>query len=444
MRRASLLCLALAVACSSSSKNDAGTAGGDAAAGGSGGSAGSAGGAGGRAGSGGSAGQAGGASGAAGGAGGASRDGGSDAMAAGGAGGAGGSAAASNPFVYISGADPQIRTFQLDLNSGALAMKGMSPAGGNSPTYMAFRPDKKFAYALNEGSPGRIMSYSINQTTGDLTMINMALSGGNGPAHLSVHKSGKWVLSSNYGSGHVATLAIMDSGAVADPVMDNILQPVMQHAHQIINDVSGKFVFVPSPEPMNGSTMGKIMQLVIDVNTGKLTMNDPPSAPTAPDARPRHVAFHPNEKWAYHVNETGATVVAWNYDAATGKLSNPDTQPATPAGYMGPAANGAHLVVHPTGKYLYVAVRVLNAIVMYTIDQNTGRLSNPVFEMGGGMIKTPRDFNVDPSGRYLIVANQDGGTVMVFRINAADGKLTQVGDPIAVKSPQFVGFLNLP
>jgi 6-phosphogluconolactonase len=350
-------------------------------------------------------------------------------------------APAGNPLVYISGGDPQIRWFLLDMNTGALAMKGMA-AGGTNPSYLAIRPDRKFLYALNEGSPGKILAYSIDQATGALTKINEASSGGNGPAHLSVHKSGKWVLSSNYGSGHVATLEIMANGGVAEPLAANILQPVMQHAHQIVADVAGKYVFVPSPEPAPGSTMGRIAQLVIDVNTGKLTPNNPASAMSAADARPRHIAFHGNEKWAYDVNETGSTVVSWMYDAAGGKLSQPETQTTLPAGYAGAAMNTcAHVVVHPSGKFLYVSNRGHNSIVTYAINDTTGRLASPVWETGGGMIKTPRDFGVDPTGSYLIVASQSGNSLIVFRINKADGKLTMVGQPVTVPTPEFVGFL---
>ena len=229
--------------------------------------------------------------------------------------------AVSGPFVYISGYNPLIRIFELDMTRGTLTPKGTSE-GGTSPSYLAFRPDKKFAYALNETDPGRIVAFSIDQATGQLTKINDAPSGGDGPAHLSVHPGGKWVLSSNYGSGHVATLEIMDNGGVAAPLPENILRPFMQHAHQIVTDISGRYVFVPSPEPDAQSAAGKIAQMSIDMTTGKMTANDPPFAVSAPDARPRHLIFHANGTFAYNVNETGSSVVSWKYDSSTGTLRN--------------------------------------------------------------------------------------------------------------------------
>ncbi len=343
-----------------------------------------------------------------------------------------------NPLVYVSGYDPQIRVYQLDLPTGELTFKSMTNVGG-SPSYLAIRPDKKTLYALSEGSNGRIIALSIDQQTGALTRINDASSGGSGPAHLSVHPSGKWVLSANYGSGHVATLAIMDSGAVVDPLPANILTPFAYHSHQIVSDPAGKFVFVPAPEATRDlPPVGKIAQYSIDVVTGKLTANDPPFAMSAADARPRHIAFHPRGPFAYAINETNDSVVSWKYDAVAGKLSDPETLPTHPPDYMG-RSNGAHVVVHPGGKFVYCSIRVFNGIAIFPVNEATGRLGNASWETR--MISTPRDFAIDPSGTFLVVGNQDGNSVAVFRINRTDGKLTPVGTPVAAPKPSFVGFL---
>ena len=82
---------------------------------------------------------------------------------------------------------------------------------------------------------------------------------------------------------------------------------------------------------------------------------------------------------------------------------------------------------------------------MFRVDSATGRLTSIGNETGGGMVRTPRDFGMDPTGRYLLVANQGTSTVIVFRINTTDGTLTRVGDPVTVPSmPQFAGALTLP
>jgi 6-phosphogluconolactonase len=341
-----------------------------------------------------------------------------------------------NPAVYVSGGTT-IRLFELNVMTGALTARGTTPAGAN-PSYLAWTPDRKYLYAVNEGM-GRIVAFSINPATGELTRINDASSGGSGPAHLSVHKSGKWVLSSNYGSGHVAVLPIGANGGVSDPVDRQM--PVPRNAHQILNDISGKFVFVPATGP------NVVVQFAFDEAMGKLNPNDPATVPGGMTgdiaSQPRHIAFHPNEKFAYVVNEAGCSVTGFNYNANTGKLNAIETLTALPVPRAG-GMSGAHILVHPGGKYLYASMRGHNSIAIFSINENNGRITLVANENGGGTVRGPRDFGMDPTGTYLIVGNTETGTVVVFRINAADGKLMRVGDPVPAAGPSFVGVMPMP
>src|SRR5688572_20897203 len=89
-----------------------------------------------------------------------------------------------NPFVYVgSEGASEIRIFQLDLATGALMPRGSAPSG-NSPDYLAFHPNGRFVYALNEVNPGRIVAFSVDRATGMLTRLNDASSGGDGPAQI--------------------------------------------------------------------------------------------------------------------------------------------------------------------------------------------------------------------------------------------------------------------
>ena len=92
---------------------------------------------------------------------------------------------------------------------------------------------------------------------------------------------------------------------------------------------------------------------------------------------------------------------------------------------------------------MYASNRGHDSIVTFAVNATTGRLSNPTWEMGGGAIRTPRDFNVNRTGTYLLVANQNGDTVLTFLINQRDGTLTKVGTSAVAGAPAFVGFLQL-
>jgi 6-phosphogluconolactonase len=153
---------------------------------------------------------------------------------------------------------------------------------------------------------------------------------------------------------------------------------------------------------------------------------------------PRHLALAPDERHAYVLSELDSTLTSFAYDAASGTLSDPqviDSQEQTKGA-------SAHVVVHPSGRFLYASNRAENSLGLFAIDAN-GRLAPVAFEREG--IETPRDFTVDPTGAYLILANQDGAEdLRVYRIAAEDGRLTFVQTVAVGESPTFVGCVMLP
>jgi 6-phosphogluconolactonase len=337
------------------------------------------------------------------------------------------------PFVYVSGGGGEISIFALDPATGALAKRGA--AMGISPTYLAFSTDKKFIYGPN-GNPTRVFVWAVNPMTGALTPVTNGdeTTGSRGSAHIGVHPGGKHVLVPHYTAGDIAVMPIGPTGGVGMPTDT---KTTAAEAHQVVSDRSGAFVFVPC------RTGNAIMQFKFDAAGGKLIANDPPRVMAAAGVGPRHMAFHPTESFAYVLNELGGTLTSYRYDKASGLLSDPQSVSTVPAGMTENSA--AHVIVHPTGRFLYASNRSHNSVVVFALDAATGRPSMPVWENAGGMIRNPRDFAMDPSGTFLLVANQMTGTVIVFRINAADGKLTRAGDPVTgLSGPSFIGVLPLP
>ncbi|HZY88839.1 MAG TPA: beta-propeller fold lactonase family protein, partial [Gemmataceae bacterium] len=157
----------------------------------------------------------------------------------------------------------------------------------------------------------------------------------------------------------------------------------------------------------------------------------------APGAGPRHFAFHPSGKFAYVINELNSTVTAMSYDAERGALTKIASVSTLPTGYKGNTTT-AEVVVHPSGKFLYVSNRGQDSIAVFRIDSETGKLT-AAGRQGAG-VKVPRNFVVDPSGKFLLVANQDGDSVIVFRIDADSGKLTPTGHSAKVGAPVCLRF----
>jgi 6-phosphogluconolactonase len=332
-------------------------------------------------------------------------------------------------LVYVSGGSDQISIFSLDLATGALAKKGAATAG-NRPTYMAFSPDRKRLYGVGGD---RVIAFSVDRGTGELVQIGSEIpTGGEGAPHVAVDPSGRWVLVPHFRSWVLSVLPVLPDGTVGAPVDSLKTSP---EAHQAVTDPTGSFVFVPCRRA------GGILKFRLDPATGKLTRNDPPSIPSqSRTAGPRHLAFHPTGKWAYVINETEGTMTSYVHDPAKGILSEPQVSPTVPDGFIEKAA--AHVAVHPTGRFVYGSNRLHNSIVIYAVDQGTGRLRLSGFEQADGLIRTPRNFTLDQTGTFLLVANHGAGTLLVLRIDPADGRLTRVGEPVdGLGEPAWVGVL---
>ncbi len=334
-------------------------------------------------------------------------------------------------FVYVSSdTSPTIRILELNLQTGLLTPRGMA-AAGPSPDYLAFHPSGKYLYALSEVAPGAIYAFSIDPQTGALTRLNDVGSGGNGPAHLSVHKSGKWVLAANYDSGHAGVIPIMPDGRLGNPVSPTVRAG--GQAHMITDDgVDGKFVFVPL------KMENRTLMYRFDEATGALTPNSPASVANMGPAR--HMTFDRTGKFAYVLTESmagGRRVWQYRYDSTTGLLNDGASLSASDMG------NGAHILAHPTRDFIYASLRASDIDIAVFRIGTDGRLQAQSPLMDG--IDSPWDFDIDPSGQYLVVGEHSAGFVRTYRINPDTGALTRVGGNAAVASgPRCVAILAAP
>jgi 6-phosphogluconolactonase len=330
-------------------------------------------------------------------------------------------------YLYVSGGHPTITIFKLNLADGAITRVGVATAG-TVPSYLAFAPNRKYLYAIDEVDRSRIIAFVVDPISGALSEINEAMTGGAGAPHLAVHPTGNWIVVAHYDSSTVSVHPIAPDGQVGKPV--DTRQPG-KFAHQAVFASAGLFVFVPC--------LGSDLVAQYRFEEGILVPNDPPAVRVP--GGPRHMAFDPKERFAYVLGELENVITSFRYDRASGTLSDPHTLPTIEPG--GTRQETAHVAVHPSGKFLYVSNGNDNSIAIFSINDATGRLKNIGYERA--MIGFPRDFTIDPTGGFLIVANRDLASVVVFRIDPSSGKLSRIGAPIAVPvSPQFVGVLPPP
>jgi 6-phosphogluconolactonase len=329
----------------------------------------------------------------------------------------------------------------LDLDTGKLSDPILA-AEARNPSFLEIHPNGKFLYAVSEdGGAGSVSAYAIDTDKGDLKFLNERPSGGAGPCHVTIDHAGKNLLVANYGSGSASVIPIKPDGRLGELTgfaqhHGSSVNPERQkepHAHSINVSLDDRFAFVAD------LGIDKIMIYRLDIEKGTIVANSPPFAKIKGGAGPRHFCFHPNGKYAYVINELDCTVTAFAYESDSGVLREIQTVTTLPNGFNG-SNTCAEVRVHPSGKFLYGSNRGHDSIVVYRIDQADGKLA--LVEHEKADIKTPRNFNIEPTGKFCLVANQGSDSVVVFRIDQETGALEPTGHKIYIAKPVCIRFLR--
>lgn len=335
----------------------------------------------------------------------------------------------------------------LDVASGKLSAAAVAAECGD-PAFLAVHPNGKFLYAIDERAdpvktPGRgVSAYALDARSGALTLLNQQSVGGSGPCHLSVDATGKCVLVANYGGGSIAALPIGADGQLGSAVSviqhaGSSVNPARQkepHAHAIEVSPDNRFALVPD------LGLDKVMIYKLDAAKAALTANEPAFAPLPPGSGPRHLAFHPNGRFVYVINELTCTMSVFAYDARRGALSDVQNISTLPPGEtVQRGQSTAEVIAHPSGKFLFGSNRGHNTIVVYAVDAATGKLTLVEHQSTQG--RNPRHFAVDPTGAWLLAENQGSDTVVIFRIDPKTGKLTPTGQSLEVPVPVSAVFV---
>jgi 6-phosphogluconolactonase len=338
-----------------------------------------------------------------------------------------------------------IYLFDLNLASGALKLDGVA-AETASPSYLALSPDKRFLYSIGEVTEfrgkksGVVSAFSVDEKSGKLTLLNQQPAGGAGTCHVSITSDGKNVLVANYTAGSVASFHVESDGKLGEPA--SIVQhegkgtdPGRQegpHAHGIWAAPGDRFVVACD------LGLDKVMVYGIETASGKLTLLPDRAGSVPPGAGARHAAFDKTGQHLYAINEMGNSVTTFEYDAKAGGLTPIETVGTLPDDFHG-KSYCAEIFTHPSGKFVYGSNRGHDSITVLSIDSSSGKLTK--VDVTPARVKWPRNFNVDPTGQWLIAAGEHSGTLSVFKIDPRTGKLTPTGEPVECPAPGCVTFV---
>ena len=346
----------------------------------------------------------------------------------------------------LQGKGEGIYVYRMDLSSGDMDLVSKTTGIAN-PSYLAFDSSQQFLYAVNElkmheeKPTGTISAFGVDPKTGKLELLNTKPTHGTDPCHVLVDKKRQYVFVANFMSGSICVLPVVGDGSLGDASdfiqhQGSSIDFVRQkgpHAHSVTLDQANRFAFVPD------LGLDKLMVYKFDPKRGKLEPNDVPWLKMKPGAGPRHVAFHPGGRFAFLINELDSTLAALSYDGRKGRFKELQIVPTLPESFRG-ESTCADVQVSPSGGFVYGSNRGLDGIVIYKIDQRTGRLTCVGHEPTRG--KTPRNFGIDPTGRFLLAANQDTDTIVTFRIDRHTGKLQPTGHVVRVPTPVCVKFIK--
>jgi 6-phosphogluconolactonase len=293
-----------------------------------------------------------------------------------------------------------------------------------NPTFLAKSKDKKSLLAVGEtdaNGTGFIKSFKI--TKDSLVQISKEKSGGAGPCFVAINDD-NYITTANYGGGSVGLLKAEKSGELTKllNVQEHVGKGTTErqtrpHAHSAW--------FHPSKKELIAVDLGtnELWFYTINEEKKELISTKQKTLKMADGAGPRHLTFHPNNKWIYVLNELNNTVSLvkekeneYYVDTSISMIPEDFTE----------FSKAADIHISKDGKFLYASNRGHESIVIYKVNSENGTLKTVGYESVKG--KHPRNFSLSPNDDFLLVANQDTDNIISFKRDSETGKLTFVSE----------------
>jgi 6-phosphogluconolactonase len=338
--------------------------------------------------------------------------------------------------VYVSNAgSKEIFVFAMDRESGELASIERVPVPGTtepSPTSlpMAVAPGHRFLYAALRSRPFPVSSFAIDPGSGRLGHLGTAALP-DSMAYIVTDRTGRFLFGASYPGAKLAINPIDEEGRVREQTTQ--ILATRPKAHCVVVDASNRYVYCTS---LGGDI---IMQLRFDAAAGTVSSNDPAAIATRADAGPRHLAFHPDGRFLYLLNETDATLGVYAVDVGSGSLAEVQTVASLPPEFLG-KPSAADLHVTPDGRFLYASERTTSTLAVFRIDAAKGSLAL----LGRHPTETtPRGFAIDPRGHFLLAVGLASNAMTVHAIDPGRGRLAEVKRYALGSMPNWVEIVDL-
>jgi len=334
---------------------------------------------------------------------------------------------------YTNGTSKGVYSFRFNQTTGGATL--LNSIELTNPSYLTPSEDGKLVYAVSEtnDSAAALNTLSFDKETGSMHLLSTELTLGGDPCYVATN--GSKIVTANYSGGNMSVFSLRKDGTAA-PVdtlfegaatgSDTIRQST-PHIHCAVFSPDGKYIFATD------FSADRILRFVLHPNDAT-----PHPSMKATDIEsgsgPRHLTFSPNGKYAYLITELSGKVFAFSYD--DGCLNQIQTITADTMAARG----SADIHLSPDGKYLYASNRLKgDGIAIFSVNPETGILAKVGYQPTG---IHPRNFNITPNGKFLLVACRDSNTIQVFQRDAHTGLLNDTHQDIILDKPVCIQFAN--
>lgn len=321
-------------------------------------------------------------------------------------------------------------SFAFDKNTGLISDIKLAARICN-PTYLTTNYEARKLYSVetlndeNNNLFGGVASFNINDDL-TLTYLNSLNSPGKSPCYVSLDNINNTVFSGNYHEKNVVSYSLKETGEL-NHVISKVLHRGESHVHFV--DLT------PDKKYLCAVDLGLDSVILYAYNKGILGNSITLKVKDA--SGPRHIVFHPNGKFAYLICEYSSEIVTLSYNSTSGfkVLNYISTLPEDFKDVNSTAA----IRISSDGKFLYGSNRGHNSIVVFSISSSNCNLTllNFYSSYGDG----PRDFNLTPSGDFIVIANQLTNNLTVYKINKLDSSLDLVQKDVHAPTPVCINFL---
>jgi 6-phosphogluconolactonase (cycloisomerase 2 family) len=340
---------------------------------------------------------------------------------------------------YSDGTTPGISVYNFNTQTGDFAYLS-DIKGVVNPSYLVVSPDGEMVYSVNETSDGAVSAFRFDKQSATLNFLNSQLTNGADPCFIHINKEKTFIVTANYSGGSISVFPLKEDGSIK-PIAQSIqmntaaekVKSPVSHIHTV--------AFSPEEKYLLATDLGKdkIYKFNIQAKASEtfLIQDKGKTTDLKQGSGPRHLAWHPNGKWVYSINELAGTVTAFEQNkgqlSAIQYIASDTTSGAEKKG-------SADIHISSDGKFLYASNRLkADGIAIFSIHPQSGKLTNTAYQKTG---IHPRNFILSPNGQFLLCANRDNNSIQVFAVNSEIGLLQDTGKVIRLEKPVCLKWLE--